>query len=339
MKRILISSCSGESGRVALTITSFVISALLLFSSVSAVWAKAPTTPKIAFTSTRDGNDEIYIMNPDGSAQVNLSRDKAEDSNPVWSPDGEQILFVSDRDGPYDLYVMDADGSGVRKVFGSREDRSAPSWSPDGRKIAYVQGEETDSTIYTATIKGGLVEKLTKGFMPSWSPDGREIVFSALNVNSLPLGVFNLRTRTKRELLSNQIPWAAFPAWSPRGNKIAFSQIDGRFNQGFLEWTKANIFVVNRDGAGLHQVTENEFAVAMKPTWSPHGEALIYTDIVLRLDLLSYQLFKTDLSDHRPLQLTNEGDNHQADWFDPTALDVSPSEQLLTTVWGKIKAD
>jgi TolB protein len=237
------------------------------------------------------------------------------------------------------MYVMDADGSGVRKVFGSRKDRWNPSWSPDGRKIAYVQGEERDSTIYTATIKGGLVEKLTEGFMPSWSPDGREIVFSAINVNSSPLGVFNLRTRTKKVLLSNKIPWAVFPAWSPRGNKIAFSQIDGRFNQGFLGWTKANIYVVNRDGAGLHQIIKDETAVAMRPTWSPDSDELIYTDVIMRLGLPSMQLFKTDLSDHSPMQLTHEGDNYDADWFDPTALDVSPSEQLLTTVWGKIKTN
>lgn len=337
MKRIHISLYSGE--QVARTIASFAISALFLFSGVSAVWAKAPTTAKIAFTSYRDGNAEIYIMNPDGSQQVNLSRDKAEDSDPVWSPDGEQILFVSDRDGPYDLYVMDADGSGVRKVFGSKGSRSAPSWSPDGRKIAYVQGEESDSTIYTATIKGGLVERLTKGFMPNWSPDGREIVFSAINVNSLPLSIFNLQTRTKRTLLSNRMPWVVFPAWSPRGNKVAFSEIDGRFNKGILGWTKANIYVVNRDGAGLHQVLKDKTTVATKPTWSPDSDELIYTDAVMRLGLPSMHIFKTDMSDHRPLQLTDEGDNYEPDWFDPTALDVLPSEQLLTTLWGKIKAD
>ena len=142
MKSILISLCTEERSYIKFTIVSFVIGALLLFSCVSAVWAKAPTTAKIAFASNRDGNFEIYIMNPDGSEQVNLSRDKAEDSDPVWSPNGEQILFVSNRDGSYDLYVMDADGSGVRKVFGSREDRWDPSWSPDGRKVVYEQEEE-----------------------------------------------------------------------------------------------------------------------------------------------------------------------------------------------------
>ena len=45
------------------------------------------------------------------------------------------------------------------------------------------------------------------------------------------------------------------------------------------------------------------------------------------------------MTDSKPVQLTDEGDNFGADWFDPTALDVSPSAALLTTVWGKIKTN
>ena len=73
----------------------FVFAILILFVlhiSVSPLFAKAPTTPKILFTSARDGNYDIYIMNPDGSEQVNLTQHRAADLDAVWSPSGEQIF-------------------------------------------------------------------------------------------------------------------------------------------------------------------------------------------------------------------------------------------------------
>ena len=320
-------------------ILSYAIGVLLVLGVLSSVRAKTAEAAKIAFMSSRDGNSEIYIMNPDGRKQINLSRNDAEDWDPVWSPDGEQILFVSDRDGPSDLYVMDADGRGVRKVFRTREDRTGPTWSPDGKKIAYVQGSEPDQAIYIATINGGSARKLTDGFMPSWSPDGHEIVFVAGGVQHARLSIFNLRTHTQETLLQNRVPWVVYPTWSASADKIAFSEIDGAFQQGFLSWTKAQLYTVNRDGTGLHQIVADEKAVAMGPTWSPQGDDLIYMDAVIRPGNLSMQLFKTDIHDHNPRQLTHDGSNRDADWFTPTAFEISPSEQLLTTVWGKIKAD
>src|SRR5262245_1755895 len=72
---------------------------------------------KIAFTSTRDGNTEIYVMNADGSGQANISRSPSSgDYSPSWSPDGRQLAFVSTRGGNPDVYIMNADGSGVRRV-------------------------------------------------------------------------------------------------------------------------------------------------------------------------------------------------------------------------------
>src|SRR5207248_8779821 len=71
-----------------------------------------PAAGQIAFTSGRDGNDEIYVMNADGSGQVNITNNPAEDTYPVWSPDGSKIAFYSNRDGNGEIYVMNADGSG-----------------------------------------------------------------------------------------------------------------------------------------------------------------------------------------------------------------------------------
>jgi len=69
---------------------------------------------KIAFMSDRDGNNEIYVMNTDGSGQKNLTNYPAEDAEPAWSPDGTRIAFTSLRDGNFEIYVMNTDSSGQK---------------------------------------------------------------------------------------------------------------------------------------------------------------------------------------------------------------------------------
>ena len=71
----------------------------------------APTGPgMIVFVSNRDGNREVYKMNPDGSGQTRLTNNSADDYQPAWSPDGRKIVFVSTRDGHPEVYVMTPTG-------------------------------------------------------------------------------------------------------------------------------------------------------------------------------------------------------------------------------------
>jgi len=65
----------------------------------------------IVFTSDRDGNDEIYVMDANGGNVRRLTRTRATERAAVWSPDGKSLLFHSDGDGPSAVYVMRADGS------------------------------------------------------------------------------------------------------------------------------------------------------------------------------------------------------------------------------------
>ena len=77
---------------------------------VSPSWS--PDGRHIAFSSRRDGNDEIYVMGSDGSNPRRLTDHPAEDRAPSWSPDGRHIAFSSNRDGDWEIYVMDI-ASGV----------------------------------------------------------------------------------------------------------------------------------------------------------------------------------------------------------------------------------
>ena len=191
----------------------YVLSTFLIFAPFSAVLAKAPETAKVVFTSRRDGNFEIYSMNPDGSDQINLTQHRAKDSAPVWSPIGEQILFYSDRDGIEDIYLMDPDGTNVRQVFKKLIGREFPTWSPDGKTLAYHRFHTL--SIYTASSDGKDEEELAKGLWPAWSPNGAEIAFMAgefawadngnLRFPDVRIEIINLQTHIKEKLLPKSI--------------------------------------------------------------------------------------------------------------------------------------
>ncbi len=288
----------------------------LNITQVCTVFAN-PATEKIAFTSTRDGNSEIYIMNPDGSQQQNLTWYSARDLAPVWSPTGQHIAFNSDRDGIRDIYLMEANGRNVRKVFQSSAYREYPTWSPDGKKLAYLHGE--DRSIYVGTIDGEQEERVAPtnilGGYPAWSPDGSEIAFVDTD---LPAGYLlkavNLQTRKVRVLLPNNEPKTIWdPAWSPDGTLIAF------------HWYKKGIYTIRKSGRGLKLLVRD----ASRPAWSPDGDELIYGK--------GNQLFKFGLSNRRSKQLTHGAINFGADWSEVKPLPVEPQVSSLTTRWAAVK--
>ena len=310
------------------------LSVVMLCASTFPVLAKAPDTAKIAFASSRDGNREIYLMNPDGSEQINITNHRANDINPVWSPTGEHILFASDREqkawGTWDLYLMDPDGSNVQKVFDKWKIRTGPTWSPDGKRIAYSYGEIGNTLLYIGTIDGKDEERVAIGYSSAWSPDGTEII-SCSGALDKPRRFSLLKVRTNRQTFfpfPKEPMWVRGPAWSPNGDKLAFSwHIDG--------FREEAIYVVNRDGTDLQEIVGALTTRATDPIWSPDGTELLYTKINKNIGL---QTFKVALDGGKPVQLTHKGWNYTGSWFDPAyALPVSPQPQLLTTIWGDVK--
>jgi Tol biopolymer transport system component len=90
---------------------------------------------RIVFVSNRGGNNDIYVMWPDGSGVVNLTNHPASDRLPSWSPDGSRIAFRSTRDRNAEIYVMNDDGSNVVRVTFHPAVDTSPSWTPDGRVL------------------------------------------------------------------------------------------------------------------------------------------------------------------------------------------------------------
>jgi Tol biopolymer transport system component len=134
--------------------------------------AFSPDGRRIVFTSDRTGVGQVYVMDADGSDQVQLTFDDAfKDQVPDWSPDGSKIAYAAG--DPGDILVMNADGSNQHTIVGGPTDDFGTAWSPDGGQVAFIRFD--DRTVYVVNADGS-GEHAVRAFglqaVPAWQPRG-----------------------------------------------------------------------------------------------------------------------------------------------------------------------
>jgi Tol biopolymer transport system component len=264
----------------------FAISAILLLPSLSVLqinqsaWAGTFPGPngQIAFSSDRDGNYEIYVMNDDGSDVTRLTDDDANDFDPSWSPDGEKIAFVSFRDGSnnMEIYVMNSDGTDQTRLTDNYDalDRE-PSWSPDGEKISFASNRDGNYEIYVMNADGTDQTRLTDNDdaldrEPSWSPDGEKIAFVS-DRDSIGEGdevgdvnaIYSMDADDGSDVtrLTDDTRNDLYPSWSPDGEKIVFASNRDTTGEG------DEIYSMDADdGSDVTRLTDND-ADDREPDW------------------------------------------------------------------------
>ena len=284
---------------------------------------------KIAFSSVRVENSDIYVMDSDGDNMVRLTVDSARDYDPSWSPDGERIAFVSNRNrGMEQIFVMDSDGGNPMRLTNDSTHQE-PAWSPNGDKIAYVRNRG-GRQIWIMDADGGNQTQLTevgKNRNPAWSPDGAQIAFVSYARGAN--GIYAMdENGNKQERLTPNMAFTANPSWSPDGNWIAYGAVDKRHTFQIYGVSVVGELRIER----LTRVLPHK----LQPVWSPDGKTIAYSTWDMLLRRKTIHLMTPDGKHLKQLSENHGGSDTDPDWFDPTAWSVSPAASFVT-IWGEIK--
>ena len=285
------------------------VCAAALLASARA-YAQQPGGPpaSIVFHSARDGhsNNQIYVMNPDGSNQVRVTNDLASDGDPDPSSNGQNIVFTSNQPGNNDIFVRDPRGVMTNLTNNLANDEWA-RWSPNGKQIVFDSNRDGGVfEIYVMNADGsGTATRLTDppvlGRYASWSPDGKQLVFR----RGIDIYVMSSDgSGTPTPLTSETAPsFAQMPVYSPDGRYIAFMS----FREGYC-----SVFRMDADGGEQVNLTPKDPGdpstswCSRAPSWSADEQEIFFTSFRPSTSGQS-EIFVMNMDGTNVRQLTDDG--------------------------------
>jgi Tol biopolymer transport system component/imidazolonepropionase-like amidohydrolase len=239
----------------------------------------APDGKKIAFAAVGD----IYVM-PIGGKPENITHDKYLDTDPAWSPDGNELVYSSDKAGNLlQLWIHDFQTGQDRQLTKLTSQPMGATWSPDGKQIAFfdVDGMWRAASLSVVDVATGNVTKIHNTLFgpgtPTWSPDGKRVALAMVSPYSK-----SFREGTNQVLtvsatggddkwyapvpnLSIDSRGGCGPVWSPDGKKMA------AIYEGQLA-----VWPVSRAGEPLGPIRHMTTEIAHSPSWSGDSTHILY---------------------------------------------------------------
>jgi len=227
----------------------------------------SPDKEKIAFNRRIGGpagHWDIYLINPDGTGEVELVGGDADDVNPAWSPDGSKLAYQSNRSGTNEIWIMNVE-TGLEWVLPIAGDvfPTHPTWSPAGDKIAFRGvggpgiGGLTGIWVVNYPAGDGLTLLAEDGNEPDWSHASRRGEDKIVYRLAGDIKVMNGDGTDQRIVTQG-----AYPTWSVKFDEIVFQ----RYRSSATEHD-FDVYRVQADGTLLFQMTDDADVDQRYPHW------------------------------------------------------------------------
>lgn len=251
------------------------MASVIVRENQQSVFTISPDGQELIYPDLVNGKRDLFRCKFSGKDPVNLTNHPANDSSPIWSPDGKQLMFSSERDHRLpEIYIMDLDSRKVTRVTNNEMHDSAGSWSPNGSKIIFTRfypGSSKEKSrgkgvIVEHDLSTGKERKLTDltGYCGGvdYSPDGEKIAFHRSSEENCELWVMNNDGSQQRAITKTFIDEYS-PDWSPDGKWLVYTAGTGYDGQGTFD-----LWLIRPDGTDA-RIVSKAANTQMSPRWRP----------------------------------------------------------------------
>lgn len=262
----------------------------------------APDNKSIVFQTDRDGDMEIYTLDPETNYEQRITTDAARDELPVYSKSGKMIAFTSTRtdtsavpksEKKRDIFIYGTEKAAVTPITQNQDDDWYPRFDPKGTAVVFVSSRDDIrdkefsnlwSDLYLLTLKTAEISRLTDlrtlTGCPVFGEDGKTLYFNSKGDEKFHLYALNLEQKQVTQLTTHNANDAA-PAVNPKKAELAFfTDKNGNFD----------LYRLNLANRELQQLTNQAFHEAY-PCYSPDGKRLVYQAQINE----KYQIFEMNL--------------------------------------------